>query len=51
MNTPSGPAVAPPPPGQRIAVVGSGVAGLVAAWMLDRVHDVTVFEAELAPIP
>jgi predicted NAD/FAD-binding protein len=38
-----------PPPGQRIAVVGSGVAGLVAAWMLDRVHDVTLFEAEDYP--
>jgi uncharacterized protein len=38
-----------PLPGQRIAVVGSGVAGLVAAWLLDRVHDVTLFEAEDYP--
>ena len=38
-----------PPPGQRVAVVGSGVAGLVAAWRLDPVHDVTVFEAEDYP--
>lgn len=29
----------------RIAVVGSGVAGLVSAHVLSRVHDVTVFEA------
>jgi len=29
----------------RIAVVGSGIAGLGAAWALARVHDVTVFEA------
>lgn len=29
----------------RIAVVGTGVSGLVAAWLLQREHDVTVFEA------
>jgi predicted NAD/FAD-binding protein len=29
----------------RIAVVGSGIAGLGAAWALSRVHEVTVFEA------
>ena len=30
----------------RIAIVGSGVSGLVAARMLHRDHDVTVFEAD-----
>lgn len=32
-------------PGQRIAIVGTGVAGLGAAYLLSRRHDVTVFEA------
>ncbi len=29
----------------RIAVVGSGIAGLASAWLLSRQHEVTVFEA------
>ncbi len=29
----------------RIAVVGSGIAGLGSAWLLSREHEVTVFEA------
>jgi len=30
---------------RRIAVVGSGVAGIGAAWMLSQRHEVTLFEA------
>jgi predicted NAD/FAD-binding protein len=33
----------------RIAIVGSGVAGLVCAHLLSRSHDVTVFEADDRP--
>jgi hypothetical protein len=32
--------------GLRIAVVGTGVSGLSAAWLLARSHDVVVYEAE-----
>jgi predicted NAD/FAD-binding protein len=32
--------------GARIAIVGSGISGLGAAWALHRDNDITVFEAE-----
>ncbi len=32
--------------GQRIAVLGGGVAGVVSAWLLSRRHQVTLFEKD-----
>lgn len=33
-----------PPQGQKIAVIGGGVAGIVAAHLLQQRHDITLFE-------
>ncbi|WP_268799601.1 NAD(P)/FAD-dependent oxidoreductase [Pseudomonas huanghezhanensis] len=30
----------------RIAIIGSGISGLTSAWLLNRNHDITVFESE-----
>lgn len=35
-----------PSPPQHIAVVGSGIAGLSAAWLLSQAHRVTLYESE-----
>jgi predicted NAD/FAD-binding protein len=33
----------------RIAIVGTGIAGMGAAWALNQRHDITVFEADSRP--
>ncbi|MFP6766074.1 MAG: FAD-dependent oxidoreductase, partial [Planctomycetaceae bacterium] len=30
----------------KIAIIGSGISGLTAAWMLHKQHDITVYEGQ-----
>lgn len=46
MNTPFQPAPTTPTQRQRIAIVGSGISGIAAAWLLRDIHDVTLFEKD-----
>ena len=38
-----------PTPRQRIAVIGSGISGLSAAWLLSKGHAVTLYEKDDRP--
>jgi predicted NAD/FAD-binding protein len=37
--------MSPPPPGSRVAIVGTGISGLVCAHLLHRDYELTLFEA------
>jgi predicted NAD/FAD-binding protein len=45
-HVPAGAARAPRSGRRRVAVVGAGVAGLTAAYLLQRSYDVTLYEAQ-----
>jgi predicted NAD/FAD-binding protein len=39
----------PLPPRRKIAVIGTGIAGMSCAWLLNQGHDITVYEAGARP--
>lgn len=49
LDPPFVPELVAPPATLRIAVVGTGAAGLAAAWGLERRHEVTLFEQDPRP--
>lgn len=34
---------------KRVAIIGSGISGMAAAWALAKTHDVVIYEAEGRP--
>ncbi len=46
LANPSGPTPGGPQNGRRVAVIGAGVSGLTAAWLLSKSQRVTLYEAD-----